>query len=145
VATQAQRVPIDPNAGIPDLIRELADDSKRLLVDEVHLAKLETKESVKRASKGAMWLAVAFGVGVVTLVGLTLLLVTAIGRLANNHMWIGALVTGVLELLVAVALFKRGFGAYKEPSYTLDETREAAKETARWVKHPRASARTQTS
>lgn len=145
MATQAQRVPVDPNAGIPDLIRDLADDSKRLLVDEVQLAKLETKESVKRASKGAMWLAVAFGVFVVTLVGVTLLLVTAIGRLANNHMWVGALVTGVIELVVAMFLFKRGFAAYKEPSYTLEETREAAKETARWVKHPRAAARTQTS
>ena len=138
-------MPADPNAGIPDLIRDLADDSKRLLVDEVQLAKLETKESVKRASKGARWLAVAFGVSVVTLVGLTLLLVTAIGRLANNHMWVGALVTGVIELVVAMLLFKRGFAAYKEPSYTLEETREAAMETARWVKHPRSAARPQTS
>ena len=145
MATQAQRMPVDPNAGIPDLIRDLADDSKRLLVDEVQLAKLETKESVKRASKGAMWLAVAFGVFVVTLVGVTLLLVTAIGRLANGHMWVGALVTGVLELVVAIFLFKRGFGAYKEPSYTLEETRETVKETARWAKHARSSATAHTS
>ena len=142
MATEVQRVSVDPNAGIPDLIRDLADDSKRLLVDEVQLAKLETKESVKRASKGAMWLAVAFGVFVVTLVGVTLLLVTAIGRLASGHMWVGALVTGVVELVVAVFLFKRGFAAYKEPSYTLEETREAVKETARWVKHARSAART---
>ena len=145
MATQASRVPIDPNAGIPDLIRDLADDSKRLLVDEVHLAKLETKESVKRASKGAMWLALAFGVGVVTLVGVTLLIATAIGQLARGHMWVGALVTGALELVIAIILFKRGFGAYKEPSYTLEETRAAAAETARWVKHARSGANAQTS
>lgn len=145
MATQAQRVPVDPNAGIPDLIRDLADDSKRLLVDEVQLAKLETKESVRRASKGAMWLALAFGVGVVTLVGLTLLLVTAIGRLVNGHMWVGALITGALELVVAMSLFKRGFAAYKEPSYTLEETREAAKETARWAKNARSTASARTS
>jgi hypothetical protein len=142
---EAQRVPVDPNAGIPDLIRDLAEDSKRLLTDEVQLAKLETKESVKRASKGAMWLAVAFGIGVVTLVGVTLLLVTLIGRLANGHMWIGALVTGALELGIALLLFKRGLRAFKEPSYSLEETREAIKETARWAKHARAAARAQTS
>ena len=51
---EAHRLGIDPNAGIPDLIRDLADDSKRLMVDEVQLAKLETKESVRRASKGAL-------------------------------------------------------------------------------------------
>jgi hypothetical protein len=145
VEAQTQRVPVDPNTGIPDLIRDLADDSKRLLVDEVQLAKLETKESVKRASRGALWLALAFGIGVVTLVASTLLLATLIGRLANGHMWIGALVTGALELGVALFLFKRGIGAFKEPSYTLEETREAVKETARWAKHARTAARAHTS
>jgi hypothetical protein len=141
VATQSERIPVDPNAGIPDLIRDLAEDSKRLLVDEVHLAKLETKESVKRASKGTMWLAVAFGIGIVTLVALTLLLATLIGQLARGHMWIGALVTGVLEVVVAMYLIKRGLAAYKQPSYTLEETRDAAVETARWVKHARSPGR----
>jgi len=138
-------VPIDPNAGIPDLIRDLADDSKRLLVDEVQLAKLETKESVRRASKGALWMALAFGIGVVTLVALTLVLVTLIGRLVNGHMWVGALVTGALELVVAMYLFKRGFGTLKAPSYTLEETRESVKDTARWARHPRAAADARTS
>jgi hypothetical protein len=142
---EAQRVPVDPNAGIPDLIRDLAADSRRLLKDEVQLAKLETKDSVRRASKGALWLALAFGIGVVTLVALTLLLVTLIGRLVNNHMWIGALVTGVLELGVALFLIKRGRRAFKEPSYTLEETRGAVKETARWAKHARTAARARTS
>jgi hypothetical protein len=74
-----------------------------------------------------------------------LLLVTAIGQLVSGHMWVGALVTGVLELVVAMFLFKRGFGALKQPSYTLEETREAAKETARWVKNARSSAPARTS
>ena len=137
---EAHRVPIDPNAGIPDLIRDLADDSKRLLVDEVQLAKLETKESVRRASKGALWMALAFGIGVVTLVAATLLLVTLIGRLARGHMWVGALATAVLELGIALYLFKRGTAALKEPSYTLEETRESVKETARWARHARSAA-----
>jgi hypothetical protein len=137
---EAQRVPVDPNTGIPDLIRDLAEDSKRLLKDEVQLAKLETKESVRRASKGTLRMALAFGIGVVTLVGLTLLLATLIGQLANGHMWVGALITGVLELGVALFLIRRGTGAFKEPSYTLEETREAVKETARWAKHARTAA-----
>ena len=133
-------MPVDPNAGIPDLIRDLADDSKRLLVDEVQLAKLETKESVRRASKGALWMALAFGIGIVTLVAATLLLVTLIGRLARGHMWVGALVTAGVELGVALYLFKRGTTALKEPSYTLEETRESVKETAHWARHARSAA-----
>jgi hypothetical protein len=142
---EAHRVRADSDAGIPDLIRDLADDSKRLLADEVQLAKLETKESVRRAGKGALWLALAFGIGVVTLVALTLLLVTLIGRLANGHMWVGALVTGALEVGVALLLFKRGMRAFKQPSYTLEDTRESVKDTARWVRHARSAAHPRTS
>jgi hypothetical protein len=118
-----QRMRVDPDAGIPDLIRRLTDDSKRLVADEIHLAKLETGESVHRAGRGTLWLAVAFGVGVVTLVAFTLFLATLIGRMAAGHMWVGALVTGVLELVVAFVLVQRGLRAFREPSYTLKETR----------------------
>ena len=114
---------VDPDAGIPDLIRRLSDDGKRLVADEIRLAKIETKENVKRAGRGGIRLALAFGVGVVALVGLTLLLVTLIGRLASVHMWVGAIVTGILELVVGAVLIKKGLGDFAEPSYTLEQTR----------------------
>ena len=116
---------IDPDAGIPDLIRRLTDDGKRLVSDEIRLAKIETRESVKRAGRGGIRLALAFGIGVVALVAMTLLMVTLIGRLANGHMWVGAIVTGIVELIVAAVLLKKGFSAFAEPSYTLEETRAA--------------------
>ena len=78
VTTQPVRV--DPDAGIPDLIGRLTDDSKRLMADEVRLAKIEAKENLHRAGRGAMWLGVAFGIGVVALVALTLFIATLIGR-----------------------------------------------------------------
>lgn len=119
-----QRMPVDPDAGIPDLISRLGDDSKRLVMDEVQLAKLEVRESLSRAGRGALRLGIAFGVGVVALVAVTLLVATLIGRLAAGHMWIGALVTGVVELGIALWLIKRGLATYKEPSYTLEQTRK---------------------
>ena len=119
-----QRMPVDPDAGIPDLISRLGDDSKRLVMDEVHLAKLEMRENLSRAGRGAVRLGIAFGVGVVALVALTLLLATLIGRLAAGHMWIGAVVTGIVELAIAAWLIKRGLSAYAEPSYTLEQTRK---------------------
>lgn len=133
------RVAIDPETGIPDLIRNLADDSKRLVTDEVRLAKLEMSASVKRAAKGGIWLGVAFGIGVVAAVAFTILLAAAIGRLANHHYWVGALITGLLELTVAVLLFKKATGEVTEPSYSLEATRGEAKETVRWVKREVAS------
>ena len=121
------RMPVDPETGIPDLIHRLSDDSKRLVSDEVRLAKLEVGENVRQAGKGAMWLGVAFGVGVVALVAFTLLLATLIGRIAAGHMWIGALITGVIELVIAMYLIKRGKNILKQPSYSLEQTRDALK------------------
>ena len=119
-----QRMPVDPNAGIPDLISRLGEDSKRLMRDEVQLAKLELRDSMKRTTRGAMWLGVAFGIGVVALVALTLLATTLIGRLAAGHMWVGALVTGIVELIVSVVLIKRGVATLGAPSYSLEQTRK---------------------
>lgn len=119
-----QRMPVDPDAGIPDLVSRLGDDSKRLVMDEVQLAKLEVREGLSQAGRGALRLGIAFGIGVVALVASTLLLATLIGRLAAGHMWIGALITGVIELAIAAWLIKRGLSAFKEPSYTLEQTRK---------------------
>jgi hypothetical protein len=119
----AQRVLIDPDKGLTDLVQQLGDDSKRLLSDEVRLAKLETADSLHRAAHGALRLGVAFGIGVVTLVALTLFLATGIGELANGHMWIGAIVTAVAEIAIGYWLLRRGLRLFKSASYTLPETR----------------------
>ena len=122
----------DPDTGIPELIRRLSDDSKRLVTDEVQLAKLETKESLHRATRGMLWMALAFGAAVVMLVALTIFVATLVGRLDNGHMWLGALVTGLVELALGGWLVKKGLSAYSSSSYTLAETRGALKDTAHW-------------
>ena len=103
----ARPIVTDPDVGIPDLVRRLSEDSRRLVTDEVQLAKLETSESVHRAMRGTLWLTLAFGAAVVMLVALTILLITLLGRLDNGHIWFGAIVTGVLELAVGGARLTR--------------------------------------
>jgi uncharacterized membrane protein YqjE len=123
----------DPDLGIPDLIRRLTQDSKRLVADEVRLAKIDATDSLHRAARGVLWMALAFGVAVVMFVALTLFVATLIGRLANGHMWIGALVTGLLELGVGLWLVKRGITAMVAPSYSLEASRNALADTANWM------------
>ena len=124
---------IDPETGIPDLIRRLTDDSKRLVTDEVRLAKLEARDSLHRAARGGIWLALALGVSIVMFVALTVFVTTLVGRLANGHMWVGAIVTGVIELAAGAWLLTRGLSTYAQPSYTLAETRGALTDTAHWA------------
>jgi hypothetical protein len=123
----AQQQPLDFDPGFAPLIKQLTDDSKKLIGDEVRLAKLETIESVHRAGIGALWLGAAIGALIVGLVGATLLLATMIGRLANGNYWVGALVTAVIELVVGFLLLKRGLTQYKQAPYSLPETREGIK------------------
>ena len=135
--TARPNVVTDPDTGIPDLIRRLTDDSKRLVTDEVQLAKLEAKDSLHRAARGGIWLALAFGVSIIMLVALTVFIATLIGRLANDHMWIGALVTGVVELGAGFWMLKRGLSTYAKPSYTLEETRTSLADTTHWAAAPK--------
>ncbi len=129
----ARPIVTDPDVGITDLIRRLTTDSRRLVTDEVQLAKLEAKDSLRRATRGVLWMVLAFGAMVVMLVALTLLLTSLLGRLMNDHMWFGAIVTGVLELGLGAWLLKRGLSAYAEPSYTLEQTRASLADTAHWT------------
>lgn len=126
----ARPVHIDPETGLPDLVKRLTDDSKRLVKDEVRLAKIEASEATKTAAKGAMWMGVAFGIGVVMLIAFTIALATGIGQIANGNMWVGALLTGAIEIAIGLWLIKRGVGAFAEPSYTFEETRAGLKEAA---------------
>lgn len=129
----ARSIASDPDTGVPDLIRRLAQDSKRLVGNEVRLAKIEATESVHHVSRGVLWMTLAFGAAVIMFVALTLVVATFIGRLANGHMWIGALVSGVIEIAIGTSLVKRGLSIMKTPSYTLEESRGALGDTASWV------------
>ncbi len=137
----ARPVHVDPEIGLPDLVKSLTDDSKRLVKDEVRLAKLEAKEAVKTAGKGVLWLGLAFGVGIVMLIALTIALATGIGQVANGNMWLGALVTGAVEIGLGIWLIKKGLTSFAEPSYSLEETRAELKETVEWAGEARNEAR----
>jgi hypothetical protein len=132
---------VDPEIGLPDLVKRLTHDSKRLVKDEVRLAKLESSDAVKTAGKGVLWLGVAFGVGIVMLIALTIAIATGIGEVANGNMWVGALITGAIEIGLGIWLVKRGVSSFAEPSYSLEETRAELKETVQWVGDARKDAR----
>lgn len=132
-----EQVRIDPNVGIPELIRRLTDDSKRLASDEVRLAKLELADNVRTASRGSLRLAIAFGIGVVALTAFTVAFAALLGQLIGRNFWLGAMITGVLELVGAFFLIKRGLRSFGQPSYTFEATREALKDTAVWARAPR--------
>ena len=128
---------IDPETGIPDLVRRLTDDSKRLAADEVRLAKLELHESVHAGIRGSIWLGVALAVSIVAMVALTVALVAAVGLLiGRDNYWAGALIVGAAELAAGWVLVRRGLGVVRQAEVTLPVSRASLADTATWVRHP---------
>lgn len=127
---------IDPETGIPDLVRRLTDDSKRLAADELRLAKLEVHESIHTGARGAMWMALALAVAIVAMVALTVLLISMSGVFSGDNYWAGALIVGALELVLGWVLLRRGLAALKSRELTLPESRASLADTATWVRHP---------
>jgi uncharacterized membrane protein YqjE len=114
---------IDPNATIGDLVSRLGDDGKRLLRDEVQLAKLEISENVRLAGRGMLWLGVALALSFVALTSLTVGLSAVLGRILTDALWLGTLLTGVLWVVIGGMLVKTGIGSVSSTSYSLPQTR----------------------
>ncbi len=126
-------VHIDPEAKVVDLIGRLIDDSRRLASDEVRLAKLETGESLHVGARGAIRIAIAFGVGIIALLAFTLFLATILGRV-TGELWIGTLIAGALEAIVGALLVMLGVKRLARADYTLGQSRAELRETALFVK-----------
>lgn len=136
----ATRRRVDPDATIGDLVGRLADDSKRLVRNEVRLARMEMRESVRTAARGALYVGVAFGTLVISFVALTVFLATGTSRLFAVPIWTGTLITAGLLLVTSALIVYGGLRVLRRQSYTLDETRAEAKETARWLSSERERA-----
>ena len=126
----------DPETAIPNLIRSLADDSKRLASDEVRLAKLELQESARAAAHGSIHLALGIAFGIVAAVALTVLAVTAVSAALGHNYWAGALIIGAVEVIGGGVLLRRGLRIVKNPPSPLAASRESLKDTAAWAHHP---------
>ena len=127
---------IDPETGIPDLVRRLTEDSKRLASDELRLAKLEVHESIHTGARGAMWTALALAVSIVAMVALTVLLISVSGVFGGSNYWAGALIVGALEIVLGWVLLRRGLTGLKKRDLTMPVSRASLADTATWARHP---------
>jgi uncharacterized membrane protein YqjE len=114
---------IEPNTTVGDLVSRLGDDGKRLIKDEIQLAKLEVIESVHTAGRGMMWLGVAMALSFVALTALTVGLSAVLGRILTDALWLGTLLTAVLWLAIGGLLVMSGIKSVSSASYSLPQTR----------------------
>lgn len=129
MATRSVRIEPEPTIG--DLVGRLGDDSKRLVTNEVRLARLEMGASMRAAVHGGIRLALGFGAGILALVALSVLLTAVIGDVLLGATWAGAIITGALELIVGALLLWSGMRTMRSADFTLGESRAELKAVVR--------------
>ncbi|MEZ4615971.1 MAG: phage holin family protein [Caldilineaceae bacterium] len=125
--------PLEENRSLSELITELTDDFSYLVRKEVELARTETMEKIRTATRSVVLLVAA---GLLAYAGLIILLIAAADLLyaAIGVYWISSLIVGGVVLLVAAILYFAGRSALTNMQVAPEKTIETLKDDAHWVK-----------
>ena len=125
---------------IPDLVKQLADQTSTLVRQEVDLAKAEVTQKREQMSKGAGLVGAGAVVGLLAAGALTAFLIMLLdGVLAN---WLAALVVAVALGVIAAVLSMQGRNRIRAAAPPMPEqTVDTVKEDVAWAKTQAGSAR----
>jgi uncharacterized membrane protein YqjE len=123
-----------------ELLKQLTDQTTRLVRQEIELAKLELQEKGKKAGVGAGMFGGAAALGLYALGALTATIILALATFLPG--WVAALIVTVVYGAIAGVLALRGKAQVKQATPPVPEQAvETTKEDARWVKTKAQSAR----
>lgn len=130
----------DDPAGFIRLLKDLAEDTRTLVQQEIELVRLEVGHSLKRITKDGAWIWAGAVVVTVGLICLALALALGLGALLDSY-WLGALITGGAFLLLGALVAWRGIRDLKSggllpsnPLESLDENRDWARDELEQLK-----------
>jgi hypothetical protein len=128
------------SANIPDLIRQLREDSTVLLREEVNLAKTEINENIKKAGRNTSYLATGAMVGyaglIVILIGLGFLITQwflATGMAAGIATFLGMLIVGVIVAIIGGILVSKALNTFKNDTLAPERTARSLREDKQWA------------
>jgi putative superfamily III holin-X len=133
-AEPADRMSADGTQSLGTLMTEISRDLSTLLRQEVELAKVEVKEEVAKAGKGAGLLGAAGFAGYMLIVLLSFAAAFGIGSQLGLG-WGTLIVAGVWAVIGAV-LFLLGRARLRRVSPKPERTIQTLKEDAQWARHP---------
>ena len=119
---------------LPELLKQLAEQTQTLVRQELALAKAEMTQKGKQAGLGA---GLVGGASIIALGAFGALTACLIALLATalNHVWLAALIVAIVYGAVAAVLAKRGKEEIQEAAPPAPEqTIETLKEDAQWAK-----------
>lgn len=136
VYSTGDRMASDGSLGEPtlgELITDLSEDFSNLVRQEIKLARVETMETVSRASRNVIMIAAGGALAYAGLIVLLLALAVLIGQAIDSY-WLAGLLVGVIVLGIGGILISSGRNGLKNVSVTPEKTIETLKDDARWVK-----------
>ncbi|HET7517123.1 MAG TPA: phage holin family protein [Actinomycetes bacterium] len=124
-----------------ELLKQLSEQTTRLVHQELELAKAELQEKGKQAGQGAGMFGGAGAIGLAALGALTACFILALDIIMPA--WLAALIVAVVYGIVAFFLVKQGQARIKKATPPLPEqTIETVKEDVEWAKTQMRSDRT---
>ena len=118
---------------LPELLKQLSEETTRLVRQELELAKAELTQKGKQAGAGAGLFGAAGAIGFLALAALTTCFILALN--AVMPAWLAALLVAVVYGVVAAVLALRGRAKVKQATPPVPEqTIETVKEDVEWAK-----------
>jgi uncharacterized membrane protein YqjE len=123
--------PLEPDTSLPELLSRLSSDFGELVSKQVELAKVEIKEEIARAGKGAGLL--GGGAFVAYLAVILLSFAAAWGLAEIMPEGFAFLIVGAVYAVVAIVLLRTGREQMRSVQ-AVPETTETLKEDVQWAK-----------
>jgi len=127
---------------LPDLIRELRDETATLVGQEISLAKAEIAEKARRLGRDVIYMAAGVALAYAALV---LLLLAARDFLFSGMVdggvsvgvaiWLSPLIVGLVVGVVGWVLVNQGKKKLADEGITPEKTAQSLREEKNWLKH----------
>lgn len=123
-----------------DLLRDLRDDARLMLRQEVALAQAESSEKLARVVRNAVFLvagaAVAYASFVLLLVAASYGLVAGLDAAGLGEgvvYWLAPLIVGLVVGVIGAVLIGKGIATLRRERLTPEKTVESLKESRQWI------------
>jgi hypothetical protein len=122
----------DGRPGLARLVRDLAEDTRTLVQQEIALAKMEAAQSAKRVAADGAWIGV--GAAIAAVGGLCLVVAAALGlgALLGSY-WLGTLIIGAALLALGGIFAWRGVRDLKRGGLIPTGTVQSLQEDRDWA------------
>lgn len=126
--------PTNGEPSLRELFRTLAEDSATLVRQEMALAKAEMTANAKAVARDSAMVAVGGSIAVIGALVLVAFLVLVAGELLGEY-WAGALVVGLLFLIVGGVLAMKFLNNLKHESIAPERTVQTLQEDKQWAQN----------